>query len=161
MTFQSAMPETMKVHLKCSKTDLVKEGTDVFLVHTNDELCPVAAMLPWLVLKGKEDGPLFQFQSGAHLPVAALYHASRALTSANIDPSGFSGHSFCIRAATTATKVGLPDSIIKQLGQWKSVTNQRYFRPSSLHLAKLASSIAVAGQAGDASSTTEHAHLVT
>ena len=70
MTFQSTMPETlktMKVHLKCLKTDLFKEGTDIFLVRMNDELCPVAAMLPWLILRGKEDGLLFQFQSGAPL----------------------------------------------------------------------------------------------
>lgn len=36
--------------------------------------------------------------------------------------------------------------------------HQRYIRPSSLYLAKLASSIVVAEQAGDAS-TMEHPHL--
>ena len=154
-------PQTMKVHLKYSKTDPFKEGTDIFLARTNDELCPVAAMLSWLVLRGKEDGPLFQFQSGVPLTRSCFVSCLKgALTSANIDPSGFSGHGFRIGAATTAAKVGLPDSTIKQLGRWKSATYQRYIRPSSSHLAKLASSIAVAERAGDAS-TTEHPHLVT
>ena len=128
-------PQTMKVHLKCSKMDPFKEGTDIFLACTNDKLCPVAAMLSWLVLRDKEDGPLFQFQLGA--PFTRSFFVSclkGALTSANIDLSGFSGYSFRIGAATTAVKVGLPDSTIKQLGWWKSATYQRYIRPSSSYL---------------------------
>ena len=154
-------PQTMKVHLKCLKTDPFKEGTDIFLARMNDELCPVAAMLFWLVFRGKEDGTLFQFQSRVPLTSTCFVSCLKgALTSANIDPSGFLGHSFYIGAATMAAKVGLPDSTIKQLRQWKSATYQRYIRPSSSHLAKLASSIVVAEQAGDAS-TTEYPHLVT
>ena len=38
-------PQTLKVHLKCSKTDPFKEETDIFLALMNDKLCPVATVL--------------------------------------------------------------------------------------------------------------------
>ena len=72
-------PQTMKEHLKCSKTEPFKEGTDIFLTRTNDKLCPVAAMLSWLVLRGKEDGLLFQFQSGAPLNCSCFVSCLKGL----------------------------------------------------------------------------------
>ena len=67
----------MKVHLKCSKTDSFKEGMDIVLAHMNDELCPVAAMLSWLVLRAKKMAPCLNSNREPHLPVAALYHATK------------------------------------------------------------------------------------
>ena len=109
-------PKTIKVHLKCSKTDPFREGTDVYLARTDDELCPIAAMLSWLVIRGNTEGPLFNFQSGTPLTQSSFVSClKKALIIANIDPSGFSGHSFQIGAATAAVKLGLLDSTIKQL----------------------------------------------
>ena len=109
-------PQTM--NLKCSKANPFKEGMDIFLAHANNKLCPVAAMLSWLVLRGKEYDPLFQFQSGAPLTRNCFVSCLKEiLTLVNIDPSGFSDHGFRIGAAITAAKMGLSDSTIKQLGR--------------------------------------------
>ena len=42
-------PQIVKLHLKVSKTDPFREGRDIFLPHTLDGLCPVAALLSWIV----------------------------------------------------------------------------------------------------------------
>ena len=114
-------PTTMKVHLKCSKTDLFREETDKFLACMDDELCPIAAMLSWLVIRGNKDSPLFNFHSGAPITRSSFVSCLKeALTIVNIDSSGFSGHNFQIGAAIAAVKLGLPNSAIKPLGRWKS-----------------------------------------
>ncbi len=41
----------------------------------------------------------------------------RVLQSAGVDMTGYSGHSFCIGAETTAAKMGLSDSLIQTLGR--------------------------------------------
>ena len=134
-------PQMLRVHLKHSKTDPFREGTDIFVARTNDELCPVTALLTRLVERGKKEGPLFQFHSGASLTHGTFVACFRkALVLAHIDPKGFSGHSFRIRATTTAAKRGLSDSNIKQLGRWKSSAYQRYIRPTTTVLATLAGS---------------------
>ena len=38
-------PQMLKVHIKCSKTDLFRAGKDIFIARTKDDLCLVAAML--------------------------------------------------------------------------------------------------------------------
>uniref|UniRef100_A0A1X7TCP9 Uncharacterized protein n=1 Tax=Amphimedon queenslandica TaxID=400682 RepID=A0A1X7TCP9_AMPQE len=43
-----------------------------------------------------------------------------------MDVSRFNGHSFHIGAATTVDACGLEDSLIQDLGQWKSSTFTRY-----------------------------------
>ena len=135
-------PQMLKVHIKCSKTDPFRAGTDIFIARTKDDLCPVAAMLAWLVKRGRTPGPLFRFQSGHPLSRSIFVRSfKQALASANIDPNGFTGHSFRIGAATSAANKGMTDTQIKQLGRWKSDAYQRYIRPSPQRLATLASSI--------------------
>ena len=42
------------------------------------------------------------------------------LCQAGIDGSSYSGHSFCIDAASTAAANGIEDSLIQTLGRWKA-----------------------------------------
>ena len=121
------------MHLKHSKTDPFREGTEIFVARTNNKLCPVTALLAWLVERGKKESPLFQFPSGAsftHSNLVACF--KKALVLAHIDLKGFSDHSFRIGVATTTAKQGLSDSNIKQLGRWKS--SDSYIRPSTADL---------------------------
>ena len=114
-------PSLLRIHLKTSKTDSFCKGTDIMLGRTNDELCPVAALLQWMVQRGNAPGPLFKFASGALLTRPRLVvRLHTVIQQVGSDPSGFSGHSFRSGAATTAAQLWVPDSQIKLLGRWKS-----------------------------------------
>uniref|UniRef100_A0A1X7VW89 Tyr recombinase domain-containing protein n=1 Tax=Amphimedon queenslandica TaxID=400682 RepID=A0A1X7VW89_AMPQE len=66
----------------------------------------------------------------------------RALSRAGLPAENFAGHSFRIGAATTAAAVGVEDSTIQALGQWKSSAFKFYIRPSTDHLAGVSRSLA-------------------
>ncbi len=42
---QLVAPKILKIHLKSSKTDPFRKGVDVFVGKTDNQLCPVSAML--------------------------------------------------------------------------------------------------------------------
>ena len=114
-------PKTIAVRIKQSKTDLFRQGVTVFLGRTDTALCPVAAVLPYLALRGPGDGLLFRFKDGRALTRSRLVTAIReALAKAGLKPEEFAGHSFRIGAATTAAACGLPVDLIKMLGRWRS-----------------------------------------
>lgn len=67
-----AKPQTLKIRLKASKTDPFQQGVDIVVGRTHNELCPVAALLAYLVIRGAKPGFLFQFQDGRLLINLAL-----------------------------------------------------------------------------------------
>ena len=117
---QHENPSMVRLKLKQSETDPFRHGVDVFLGRTNLDLCPVAALLAFIV-----HWPLFVFQDGSFLTRDKLVAAVRsALNQAGVDSSSYTGHSFRIGAATTAAEVGLQDSLIKTLDRWQSEAYQ-------------------------------------
>ena len=82
-----------------------------------------------------KSGPLFTFKSVhpvSHSFVAAqLKHAIEFI---GLDSSKYLGHSFRIGAATEATKNGLPENVIQQLGRWQSNAVRRYIRINAFRL---------------------------
>ena len=135
-------PSLIHIHLKTSKTDPFYSGTDILIAATKDDLCPVGALLSWLVRRGQGPGPLFHFSSGALLTRPQFVSKLRqALSEAGISPEGFSGHSFRSGADTTAAQKGISDTHIKQLGRWKSQAYQRYIKTPCSYLATLASTM--------------------
>ena len=87
-------PTVVRVHIKASKTDPFRQGVYVYLGATGNDLCPVATVSAYLVVRGREPGPFFK-----------------------LDVSQYLGHSFRIGAATTAAAAGFEDSLIKTLGR--------------------------------------------
>ncbi len=72
-------------------------------------------------LEGIDDGPLFREESKIPLTKERLVLKVRqALELSGIDSSKYAGHSFRIRAATTAASKGLSDTVIQILGRWRS-----------------------------------------
>ena len=124
-----ADPGVIRVHIKQSKTDQFRKGIHLFIGRTQSDICPVRAILNYLVVRGKTEGPLFLFPDGTYLTRQRLVEEVRqALGKAGLDPTKYCGHSFRIGAATTAAEKGMEDSLIKTLGRWRSLAYLEYIR---------------------------------
>ena len=122
-------PQYLEVRLKASKTDPFRLGVSVFIGKTSSGNCPLAAILAYAVQRGTAHGPFFKFKDGRSLTRARFVEAVRkALVSAGIGAEQYSGHSFRIGAATTAAAKGVPDSLIKTMGRWRSEAYTLYVR---------------------------------
>ena len=53
-------PSVISIQLKRSKTDQVMKGVKLVIGKTNNDLCPVTALLSYLARRGNTPGPLFQ-----------------------------------------------------------------------------------------------------
>ena len=60
-------PSMIQIRIKQSKTDPFQRGVDLFIDRTGAALCPVAAMLDYLHIRGVSPGPLFKFDDGRPL----------------------------------------------------------------------------------------------
>lgn len=125
-----ANPSVLKISIKKSKTDQTREGVSLYVGKTGNELCPVAALLPFLVIRNQKGfGPLFITKDGSYLTRSLLVKmVKETLSVAGVDCSRYSGHSFRIGAATTALAKGVPETTIKTLGRWKSEAYKQYIR---------------------------------
>ena len=133
----------LAIKIKQSKTDPFAKGVSIFLSKTGTDLCPVSALLDYLVLRGPHDGPLFTFKDASPLTrVRLVEEMQKALSVAGIDASHYTGHSFRIGAATTALKAGVSDAKIKMLGRWESSAYQCYLQTSREELASVSSVLA-------------------
>ena len=135
----------VRLHIKASKTDPFRKGAHVFLGRTNDQLCPVAALLAYLAIRGRKPGPVFCMANGGYLTRDIFFREVRkALTAAGFDQSKYAGHSFRIGAATTAAAAAgsIEDSTIKTLGRWESSAYQLYVRLSREELTSISSKLA-------------------
>ena len=106
-------PSMARIKLKKSKTDLFQQGVDIYVGKTFGQLCPVAAILAYLAVRGPDTGPLFMFADGRfHTRDRFVTRVRGALTAAGLDCFQYAGYSFRIGAATTAAQKGIKDSII-------------------------------------------------
>ena len=103
--------------VKCSKTDQFHKGTCVCIGCTGDDLCPVAAFMAYLAVRGMKQGPLFQTKDG--LPVSREFvvnNVRQVLQALGLESSHYAGHNFrIIGAATTAAYWDIPYSTVKVL----------------------------------------------
>ena len=122
-------PKRLLVSIKQSKTDPFRQGVTISLGRTDAELCPVAALLAYLAIRGQGEGPLFYFKDGRALTRSRLVAELRkVLEVCSLRPQDYSGHSFRIGAATTAAACGVPAETIMTLGRWKSQAYRLYVR---------------------------------
>lgn len=136
-------PSCIRVHLKRSKTDQFGVGADVFLVRSSGDLCPVSALMAYLVVRGDQPGPLFNFRDGRTLSKPRFSTNVRAaLATLGLNSSHYAGHSFRIGAATTAAEKGVEDSVIKAMGRWSSSAFLTYIRMPRQYLAAVATNLA-------------------
>ncbi|XP_062503943.1 uncharacterized protein LOC134180772 [Corticium candelabrum] len=111
-------PFLVRLHLKWAKTDLFCCGADVYLGRSANDICSVSSFLAYMVDRSARSGPFFIFIDSCPLSsVRLVQEVQRALSSAGLDCSGYTGHSFQIGAATTAKALDIDDSSIKKLLQ--------------------------------------------
>ena len=102
--------------------------------HRPPPYCPVQALLAYLAASRhlKPEDPLYILSSGRQLTRPELTETVRLLLRTVLVPNAeaYSGHSFRIGAATAAAVAGVPDSLIRAAGRWKSDVALRYMRLS-------------------------------
>ena len=121
-------PSSLYIHIKSSKTDPFRQGCFIYLGHGQASLCPIAAIMSYLHLRGSSQGPLFIDSTGQPLTRVRLSSFLQSTIAAAGIPGQFSGHSFRIGAATMAAQHGIPDHLIKTMGRWTSDAYQLYVR---------------------------------
>ena len=97
---------TLSVYYKIqSKTDPFRQGTDIYLSITDNSICPIAGLIPYLTIRGAQPGPLFMTSNHRYLTRALFSQKLNELLSLlHIDTRHYNTHSFWIGAATTAAK---------------------------------------------------------
>ena len=124
-------PSVISLNIKHSKIKVV-------IGRTGDDICPIAALLSYLTIRGNKPGALFLGADGSPLLKCKFVEEVRsALTKAGLPAGDYAGHSFRIGVATTAATVGIQDSAIQILGRWKSSCYQRYIRTAPHQLAEV------------------------
>lgn len=119
----------------------------MFLGSTCDDLCPVAALLTYLIIRGGSPGPLFCHTDGRQLTKAEVIALMRkALVTLGIDSTMYAGHSFRIGAATIAAECSLEGFLIKALGRWESEAYHLYIKTLRDNLAQVAKILSTHGQ---------------
>ena len=124
----------LRVFLKCTKTDQLMRGTEVYVGTTANDLCPVTAIRDYVARRGVSPGAFFRLADGT--PLTNVELVRQALSRAGVSTSGYSGHSFRIGAATAAFQAGVPDSVIQALERWAGPAFLRYIRTPRGHLAQ-------------------------
>lgn len=113
-------------------------------------LCPVSAVVRLLATLPENTvakyQPLFSYVNGEGIvPMTHSVFISMlkcALLKADIDPSGYSGHSFRRGGCTHAFGLGVSPYLIKLRGDWKSNCFERYITVKEEHNLLLAKSLA-------------------
>ena len=86
---------------------------------TQCSLCPVAAVLRYLVVRPAGDGPLLIFRHVTPLiRERFMKEVKSALQATHIDHRGYYRHSFRIGTATSLAVAGVLAYVIKMLGRW-------------------------------------------
>jgi len=132
--------EYLALRIKKSKTDQKGEGIVLYTGHTQHKVCAVCAIKSNLQLQQKIDHhgdmTLFQLANGESISRQGLItFITPLLRLAGLEPNAYSGHSFRIGGATSASIAGLQDYEIKLMGRWTSDCYKRYIRsPLSIFL---------------------------
>ena len=132
------------VTIKSSKTDPFRKGQQIALGASHTKVCPIRSMHRYWQHRRKipHNLPLFVLDNGGFLTREKLVSTLKELLQElGMEASHFSTHSFRIGATTTAARIGIPDSLIQQLGRWSSDVYRRYIRPSEEEVGRMRANI--------------------
>ena len=135
----NSAPIVVKIHLKTLKCDQFGRGVDIYFRQSIISLCPVDAMVAYLMDRGSREGHLFILEDQSPLTKSSFSkYVKAALIAARVT------------AATEAAHAEIPDSTIKALGQRNSGTFLVYLRldRQALHVAAVTHQLASASRPG-------------
>jgi len=125
-----ATKDRLSLRLATSKTDPWRKGATVELFRNNTMTCPLKAWHNYanhFATKPNPDENLFLNQE--RKPVNKTWivaYLREVITKLGLNPSHYSGHSFRKGGATSLADAGVQDSVIKEMGRWKSGAYQLY-----------------------------------
>ena len=111
------------VTIKMSKTDPFRAGVTVRVGVLSHYLCPVHALVRYLIRRGSSPGPLFLFKNGAYLTRA---HVLDLLVRSLPDVPNVNTRSFRRGGASALAAANTPSHVIQILGRWRSNAYAQY-----------------------------------
>ena len=133
----------VRIRIKQSKTDPFHLGVYIYLGRTDNNLCPVKAILPYLALRGDVPGPFFMLKNGRRLTRQIFsITLDGLLEELHFQKEHFNTHSFHIGAATSAKAANMSDTFIQMLGRWKSNAYKLYIQTPLQEIANLSKVLA-------------------
>lgn len=136
-------PQVVRAWIKASKTDPFRVRGNIFVGRTDNDLCPVAAVLAFMALRGQGPGPFIHFSNGKLLTRSRLIaKLKESIQAVGVNCAAYSGHCFRSGAATTAARQGIGNATIKMLDHWKSSAYQLYIKMPREQLAAVSRALA-------------------
>ncbi|XP_065186109.1 uncharacterized protein LOC135816932 [Sycon ciliatum] len=136
----------LQLFLRSSKTGPFGKGVTIDIGPSVPPYFPVHAMVSYLFATRRQgtEQRLFILSNGQQLTRQSFTATVRSLVATAGVPSQshYSGRSFRIGAATTAAMAGVPDSLIRAAGRWKSDACLRYIRTTARAKRQLSSRLA-------------------
>ena len=131
------------IRIKQSKADPFHQGVCIYLGRMDNNLCPVKAILPYLLLHGNASGPLFMLKNGRIL-TRQIFSVTldSLLEEIHFKKENFNTHSFRVGAATSAEAANMSDTYIQILGRWKSNACKLYIQTPPQEITNLSKVLA-------------------
>ena len=105
----------------------------ILLWVTGESLCPVAAVLHYIRIRGIETGPLFCFSDRRTFAQQRFVSSiSQSLSCNSLDSSLYSSYSFRTGTTTTIAAQGVSDALFKTMCKWESIGYPTYIQNSPL-----------------------------
>ncbi len=123
--------------LRRSKTDQLGVSSHVYIFRLNSDLSPYEPLTKYInsryTAQASPQHPLFLTETGKMATHFWFHkHLREVLSISGISPEHYSGHSFHIGAASSATRLRISDQTIQVLGRWSSQAYRSYIR-KNLH----------------------------
>ena len=124
-------PTFVQVRIKASKTDPFRQGVTGYVGRTQNSLCPVTAVLSYMVARGSSPGALLRWEDGRFLTRESFVSAVRTALD-------FAGLRRTQLQDSSSHNSRLQDSLIKMLGRWESMAYTWYIRTPLSTVCKVA-----------------------
>jgi len=123
--------EILKVNIVESKTDQLRQGSELLIARTSSSTCPVAMLKRYMGMSWASDQFIFHpiqntkhdetLRESGHISYTGLKDLfKRKMSKLGFEAAEFGLHSLRLGGATVAANAGVPDRLFKRHGRWQS-----------------------------------------